>query len=269
MSNALIALQAMLASQKASLAEKNENQQKVEKSAKAAKKESVASGTETPVDSAPSGITPIRGAQGADASGFSVWRGIRATGPGVVFGAAGADHEARKMRAGLIALARTAVAESDEHNELANIADRNRDNCAKDGNVDDATGYAEDGILERGMAQVKLALAEAILSEVESNDVEALTRRYRAAGSALETIETVVSASVGSFTGEEYTLPRTESDARREQCRVALAREAEKDSAPVETAPIADVSADREAELARLLAESAADDTDQIAEYLE
>lgn len=279
---ALVALQAMLSAQNATLAAhdaERENLEKTEttkKAAKAAKKESVASGTE---DSASSGITPIRGAQGADASGFSVWRGKRATGPGYVAGAAGPDHESRKMRDSLIALARTAVAESDEHAELANICDRNRDLCSRDGNVDDAVGFAQDGILERGMAQVKLALAEAILSEVESNDVAALACRYRQAGNALQVIEETVSASVGSFTGEEYTLPRTETDERRARCRVALAREAEKNSVPdatpesapdatPESAPVA-IVADREAELARLLAEQSADDGTQIDSYLE
>jgi hypothetical protein len=217
---------------------------------------------------------PIKGGQGADASGFSVWRGKRATGPGFVAGMAGADHEARKMRASLLALARTAVTESDEHCELANIADRNRDNCAKDGTVDDALGYAQDGILERGMSQLKLALAENILDEVSRNDVDALTRRYRDAGNALAAIEEVIAVSTDPAALASME-PATRSDARRARCRAALAREAAKDSAPDATpAPLADVSAaDREAarqaEIDRLAAESAADDTTQVDSYLE
>ena len=310
---ALAALRAMLATQNAHVAQhdaKLENQEKLEaakaaekqekaearKARKAAKK-SAPSGTETvsvasgtPVDSAPSGTAPIKGSTGADASGFSVWRGIRATGPGFVAGVAGNDHELRKMRDGIIALANSAVIESDEHDREAAAAFRCARKAEAAGDLEDAAGYDDDGILERGMAQVKLELAETIMSELDSSDDEALVARYRAAGSEALSTETVIGFSNGSFPGASLdangmpvfekvgetvaplTLDPSEADKRRERCRAALAAAQAKNSAPVEVAaaPLVDVSAaDREAAIAKLMAESAEDDTTEIAEYLE
>jgi len=255
-------------------------------SAKAAKSaKSAPTATPTATVSAPSGTAPIKGNTGSDASGFVVWRGERYAGvAGFVPGAAGADHEIRKMIGSGIARASAMVEESDEHGKLAATLER-KSHLA--GNMEEKELLAEMAITERAMASVKLYLAEQILSEVESCDVGALARRYRDAGNSELTTETVIAFHNGTFGGAEVnasgvpvnepgetfrplTLDPSTMDERRARCRKALANEAEKNSAPVESAPLANVSeADREAELARLLAESAADDTTEILEYLE
>jgi len=208
------ALTAMLNAQAARSAELEAERTKVAKVAKAPK---------APKVKATKVAKPLRGTQGFDASGFAVWRGDRAQGAGYVAGAAGPDHELRKMRTHLASLADLVAREAVECDREANGFDRLSSLAEKAGEREDSLGYAQDAVVSRQMARVKILLSEKILSELESSDNSALIARYRAMGETTE--ETVVAVSLGTFTGEAYALPEGKFDELRARCRAALAQE--------------------------------------------
>ena len=197
---------------------------------------------------------PIKGGQGASAEGFAVWRGQRATGPGFVAGNAGLDHELRKgiaSAAGRIravrdeaqqafdaaeaseVLAAEALAEAKELSQAGDRASQDKANAKSA----DALAFAADAQNERGLATLKLELARVMQDELESEDADAIVRRYREAGSPELTREETIAFDNGSFGGAVALCPglvaevpgapaaplsKTELDARKARCRAAL-----------------------------------------------
>lgn len=147
---------------------------------------------------APKAPKAIRGSQGADASGFSVYRGTRATGPGWVSGVAGNGSEVAKMRDSLARHLAIALREARDATVAAEAAELVAAELAETDDVGTALA-SEESVLQRGMAAIKLDLASTIRAELDSNDVGKLKRRYDSLGESVT--ETTIAVEFGSMPG--------------------------------------------------------------------